>query len=175
MKLVKNNNFPEDKVCMMAKYRVSQNSEGILIKCASLCNQGSWASSKAILGYFEILFSTIQSKKLISKLRSDPGHLVGISVARLVDSGEDALVDPEGHGGGEEGQADVADHADAGDVLEREKDHEDGAEGDSRVGRGLPEEKVGQGGRGRGQGRWGRGLLAAVVHGVWKKEFEEAR
>ena len=41
----------------------------------------------------------------------------GMSVPALVDGLEDALVDPEGHGGGEQGQRQVAAHGQERHVL----------------------------------------------------------
>ena len=46
----------------------------------------------------------------------------------LVDGGEDTLVDPEGHGGGDEGQTEVGHHRNEGDVLDGQHDHQDGPE-----------------------------------------------
>ena len=38
-------------------------------------------------------------------------HLKGVSFVSFVDGGEHRLVDPEAHGGGDQGQGQVAEHA----------------------------------------------------------------
>ena len=61
-----------------------------------------------------------------------------MSLAPLVDGGEHALVDPEGHGRGEEGEGEVADDGEEGDILHGEEEHEHGPEDDGGVSGAVP-------------------------------------
>ena len=60
-------------------------------------------------------------------------YLERISLPALVYGREDAPVDPEGHGCGQEGQASVARHGEEGDVAAGDQGCQDGAEDDGRV------------------------------------------
>ena len=47
-----------------------------------------------------------------------------MSILALVDSSKNALVDPEGHGSSEQGQGEVGQYGDDGDVLDSEQDNQ---------------------------------------------------
>jgi len=51
--------------------------------------------------------------------------LKGMSVLGLVDGSQHGLVDPEAHGGGDQGEGEVTDHTDEGDVSDGEETDED--------------------------------------------------
>jgi len=59
--------------------------------------------------------------------------LEGVSLLGLVYSGEDGLVDPETHGGGDQSQGEVTNHADEGNISDSKKADEDRATGNARV------------------------------------------
>ena len=69
-------------------------------------------------------------------------YLEGVSILALVDGREDALVDPEGHGGRDQSQGKVGQDRDDRDVLYGQEDDQDGSEDDSGVARVLPVDEV---------------------------------
>ena len=61
-----------------------------------------------------------------------------MSFSTLVDGSQDTLVYPESHGGSDEGQRDIADDGQEGEVPEGDQDDEDGTKGNARLDRVPP-------------------------------------